>query len=180
MHDTGRRLGEGGQRAPAVNGGMPGAPILGSLSRDAALLKRLGQRKSGPFLHVPGEDMRAAAEDRGFEPRRVLPPNRISSALLRVTDTSARVRDCAGTQVTTAFTCRAVPELTGTARPFCACLVRAQCVRADRPVRQAERSPATNGEPGLSAQRPRRRRLRPPFEGPGPNPLQPDGDLPWP
>jgi hypothetical protein len=79
------------------------------------------------------------AEDRGFEPRKGVNPNRISSAPLRVPGSSGHVRDCAGTQVTTAVTCRAVPGLTGTAWPFCACLVRAQCVRADRPVRQAER-----------------------------------------
>jgi hypothetical protein len=92
-----------------------------------------------PRLEGPGVTAAQVAEDRGFEPRKGVDPNRISSAPLRVTDTSARGRDCAGTQVTTAVTCRAVPGLTGTAWPFCACLVRAQCVRADRPVRQAER-----------------------------------------
>ena len=35
-------------------------------------------RESGSVLMVLGEGLRAA-EDRGFEPRRVLPPNRISS-----------------------------------------------------------------------------------------------------
>jgi hypothetical protein len=115
---------------------------LGSIVMQLFLLMNVLQAP-----RLSGEVLAQGAEDRGFEPRRVLPPNRISSALLRVTDTSAPVRDCAGTQVTTAFTGRAVPGLTGTARPCCACLVRAQCVRA---------------------------------EGPGPNPLQPDGDLPWP
>ena len=36
-------------------------------------------RKYGPSLPVPGEGLRAA-EDRGFEPRRVVTPNRISSS----------------------------------------------------------------------------------------------------
>jgi len=84
-----------------------------------------------PSPHVPGEGLRAA-EDRGFEPRRVSPPNRISSAPLRVPGAFAMVRDCAGTQVTKALTGRAGPGLTGTARPCCACLVRAWCVRTDR------------------------------------------------
>jgi hypothetical protein len=36
-------------------------------------------RRQAPSPHVPGEGLRAA-EDRGFEPRRVVTPNRISSA----------------------------------------------------------------------------------------------------
>ena len=160
LHPRGHAPDEGRERADER--GAVGSRLSATATQTATLGCLMNQAQSLP---VPGEGLRAA-EDRGFEPRKVSPPNRISSALLRVTDTSAPVRDCAGTQVTTAFTCRAVPGLTGTARPFCACLVRAQCVLADRPVRQAERSPATNGEPGLSAHRPRLRRLRPPFEGP--------------
>ena len=47
--------------------GMSATATLGWLVRQALSLR------------VPGEGLRAA-EDRGFEPRRVLPPNRISSS----------------------------------------------------------------------------------------------------
>src|SRR6266480_5713174 len=66
-------------------------------------------------LRVPGEGLRDA-EDRGFEPRRVVTPNRISSVLTRVPGPRSHVRDGTETQARRAGKAAIAPSLTGNAR----------------------------------------------------------------
>jgi hypothetical protein len=71
LHARGYAPAEGRQRADepgAVGSGMSPTATWG-LPADRALPS-----------DVPGEGLGAAAEDRGFEPRRVVTPNRISSS----------------------------------------------------------------------------------------------------
>src|SRR6516165_10199587 len=67
----------------------------------------------------PGPSARAKllvrAEDRGFEPRRVLPPNRISSAFPLVTGRSGNDRDRTELQVSRAGNAGVVPGPAGNA-----------------------------------------------------------------
>src|SRR6516225_325072 len=67
----------------------------------------------------PGRSARAKllviAEDRGFEPRRVLPPNRISSAFPLVPGRSGNDRDRPEWQVSRAGKARVVPGPAGNA-----------------------------------------------------------------
>ena len=73
------------------------------------------------------------AEDRGFEPRRALPPNRISSAPASVPLRSAYNRERAEPQATGTGKLSNRPDRAGYSPGVRACLVRARCVRpADR------------------------------------------------
>src|SRR5271165_5988023 len=80
-------------------------------------------------LQVLGEGLRAA-EDRGFEPRRVVTPNRISSALPVVPRRSGHVGDGTEMQARSAGNAGIGPGLTNNARR-----VRARIVRAAKLAR---------------------------------------------
>ena len=81
----------------------------------------------------PGRSARAKllvrAEDRGFEPRRVLPPNRISSAPASVPLSSAYRRESAEPQATGTGNLSNLPGGAGFSPRVRACFVRARCVR---------------------------------------------------
>jgi hypothetical protein len=64
----------------------------------------------------PGVTAAQVAEDRGFEPRRVLPPNRISSAFPVVTGRSGNDRDRTEMQVSRAGNAGIVTGPAGNAR----------------------------------------------------------------
>jgi hypothetical protein len=65
-------------------------------------------------VRLPGEGLRAA-EDRGFEPRRVVTPNRISSSMPRLPGLSRHDRDCAKSQARLSGKARITLVLTGNA-----------------------------------------------------------------
>src|SRR5215471_13315292 len=94
----------------------------------------------------PGLSARAKllvrAEDRGFEPRRVLPPNRISSAPVSVSLRWAYDRESAEPQATGAGNLNNLPGRAGFSPGVRACFVRARCVRpADRHALAGSASP---------------------------------------
>src|SRR5215472_3873340 len=82
------------------------------------------------------------AEDRGFEPRRAVKPNRISSALASVPLRSAYNRERAEPQATGAGKLSNLPGRAGFSPGVRACFVRARCVRpADRHALAGEHFP---------------------------------------
>src|SRR6516225_2904710 len=68
---------------------------------------------SPPKLERSDVTAAQTAEDRGFEPRRVLPPNRISSVFPVVTGRSGHDRDSTGLQVSRAGKAGIVTGLPG-------------------------------------------------------------------
>ena len=82
---------------------------------------------------------RSEAEDRGFEPRMGVNPNRISSAFSLVTALFSHVPLVRESQVIAPPACRDVPRIARIALPVRACPVRA-CVQASRlPARSRPR-----------------------------------------
>jgi hypothetical protein len=75
-----------------------------------------GHKNRGLPKTTSPENPWLSAEDRGFEPRMVLPPNRISSAALRLPGRSRHDRDCAKSQARRSGKARITPGLTGNAR----------------------------------------------------------------
>ena len=114
-----------------------------SVTRIATLGSLVSQ---APSPQVPGEGLRAA-EDRGFEPRRVVTPNRISSVLPRLPLACDQVRDRTETQVRPAGNAGIVRDEPPDAAN--ACRVRARNVRAARLVypHLAPPSPASETDP---------------------------------
>ena len=91
-----------------------------------------------PSPRVPGEGLRAA-EDRGFEPRRVVTPNRISSVLPVVLGRRRHVRDRTETQARRARKARIARKSAANAGN--ARRVRARIVRAARQAPDHSASP---------------------------------------
>src|SRR6266704_1282563 len=90
--------------------------------RHAARWDGLGQTRAvpggSPGLRRSGtvEKHWSGAEDRGFEPRRAVKPNRISSPMPRLPALSRNDRDCAKSQARTSGKDRISPDLTVNAR----------------------------------------------------------------
>ena len=91
-----------------------------------------GHLRGFPAARYPAKCL-VRAEDRGFEPRRVLPPNRISSAPAAVPLRSDYHRESAEPQATGTGKLSNLPGRAGFSPGVRACLVRARCVHpADR------------------------------------------------
>jgi hypothetical protein len=76
-----------------------------------------------------GQSACSAAEDRGFESRRAVKPNRISSAPASVSLRSAYSRETAEPQASGTGNLSNLPGRAGFSPGVRACLVRARCVR---------------------------------------------------
>jgi hypothetical protein len=116
--------------------GAVGPGMSATTTRIATLGRLVSQALSLP---VPGEGLRAA-EDRGFEPRRAVKPNRISSVLPPVPGWRRHVRDGTETQARRAGNSLVIQNHTGNARR-----VRARSVRA------AEEAPGHFAAPSSAA-----------------------------
>ena len=88
----------------------------GQIAAVATQGPRKAEGSSPPKLECPDVTAAQTAEDRGFEPRRVLPPNRISSAFPVVPGQSGQDRDRPELQVSRAGNAGVVPGPAGDAR----------------------------------------------------------------
>jgi hypothetical protein len=87
----------------------------GQIAAVATQGPRKAESSSPPKLECSDVTSAQTAEDRGFEPRRVLPPNRISSAFPIVTGRSGNHRDRPEMQASRAGNAGIVPGPAGNA-----------------------------------------------------------------
>ena len=111
-------------RGPQPAGGAAPGPLRFACGGGHAKAPESGKQQSA---ETECSDVTAAqsAEDRGFEPRRVLPPNRISGAPVPVPLRSAYRRESAEPQATGTGNLSDLPGRAGFSPGVRACLVRA-------------------------------------------------------